>query len=362
MWKSILTFAALVANAANAASSAASTCDSYEEATLLQLPPLSPDEQDEKEPAAETTERIEEEHKRTLAAETASETGEATVDGDSADATVSTASMTSGNRPKCVKDGKYGIIVVDMQNDFVEADGSLPVAGAEEIIPTINKLVNELEWDFTTFTEDFHPRDHISFAVNSPLKKEPFDFVTLSYDQSLKICGTEYESIYGPMAAGDCSEKITLASFEQQLWPKHCIQNTEGQQFHADLQIPHDAFILRKGVNSIADSYGAFYDNIGMHLDDDAPPETSFQIETGLFGALQLAGVEQVFLTGVAEDYCVKYTALQALKEGFDVYLVTDATKPVIEAQGQEALEDLKQKGAKLIKSCEVLGTCECSS
>ncbi|CAL1147913.1 unnamed protein product, partial [Cladocopium goreaui] len=211
MWKSILTFAALVANAANAASSAASTCDSYEEATLLQLPPLSPDEQDEK----ETTERIEEEHKRTLAAETASETGEATVDGDSADATVSTASMTSGNRPKCVKDGKYGIIVVDMQNDFVEADGSLPVAGAEEIIPTINKLVNELEWDFTTFTEDFHPRDHISFAVNSPLKKEPFDFVTLSYDQSLKICGTEYESIYGPMAAGDCSEKITLASFEQ---------------------------------------------------------------------------------------------------------------------------------------------------
>lgn len=281
---------------------------------------------------------------------------------DEPEVTEVTTTESSSHRPKCAKEGKYGIIVVDMQNDFVQADGSLPVAGAEEIIPTINKLVNELEWDFTTFTEDFHPRDHISFAVNSPLKKEPFEFVTLTYDQSLKICGSEYESIYGPMAAGDCSEKATLASFEQELWPKHCVQNTFGQKFHADLEIPFDAFILRKGVNSIADSYGAFYDNIGMHLDESAPPETEYQIETGLFGALRLAGVQQIFLTGVAEDYCVKYTGLQAVKEGFEVYLITDATKPVDEEHGEEALEEMKQRGIKMIKSCEVLGTCECSA
>lgn len=365
MWKSlassILTLAAL-ANAADA-----STCD---EANLLQLTTLSPDEESEKETfemmdkvdkALASSETIDAPPEAPAEAQVLADSEEVDPETPPAKASRVAAMVESDKRPKCVKEGKSGIIVVDMQNDFVQEDGSLPVAGAVDIIPTINKLVNELEWDFTTFTEDFHPRDHISFAVNSPLKKEPFEFVTLSYDQSLKICGSEYQSIYGPMAAGDCSDKIILASFEQELWPKHCIQNTEGQKFHADLEIPHDAFILRKGVNSIADSYGAFYDNIGMHLDENAPADISFQIETGLFGALQLAGVQQVFLTGVAEDYCVKYTALQALKKGFRVYLVSDATKPVSDATGEEALLELKKKGAKLIESCEVLGTCACS-
>ncbi|MXV37383.1 bifunctional nicotinamidase/pyrazinamidase [Flavobacteriaceae bacterium Ap0902] len=190
---------------------------------------------------------------------------------------------------------KKALIVIDMQYDFIPG-GSLAVEGGDEIIPLINQLIQE--YDLVLATQDWHPADHKSFASQHPGMK-PYD-------------------------------TIELHGLHQVLWPDHCVQGTHGAEFHQDLDLRKVEAIFRKGMNPEIDSYSGFYDN--GHLKT-----------TGLSGYLREKGVTEVHFAGLAADFCVHYSITDALKEGFEVTLIENATKPIFPeqfAQQKEALKD----------------------
>ena len=178
-------------------------------------------------------------------------------------------------------DGSDVLIVVDVQNDFCPG-GALSVPHGDEIVPIINRLAARFR--HVVLTQDWHPRGHLSFASSHPGKK-PYDTV---------------EADYGP----------------QILWPDHCVQDSTGAQFHPALHIPHAALVLRKGTNPTIDSYSTFYEN------DRTTP-------TGLVGYLRERGLSRVFLAGLAFDFCVRYSAEDAQREGFAVFVVEDACRGI---------------------------------
>ncbi len=173
------------------------------------------------------------------------------------------------------------LILVDIQNDFIPG-GSLPVPLGNEII----KLVNELQdsFDLVVATQDWHPNNHKSFATQNPGKKQ--------------------------------FETISLHGLDQVLWPDHCVQGTKGAEFHGDLNMNKVEAVFRKGMNSDIDSYSGFYDN-------------GYKKSTGLAGYLRDRGVKKVYVCGLAADYCVAYTAKDALKENFETYVIEDATRAI---------------------------------
>jgi nicotinamidase/pyrazinamidase len=173
------------------------------------------------------------------------------------------------------------LIVVDVQNDFCPG-GALAVPRGDEVIPIINSLAARFR--NVVLTQDWHPRGHLSFA-SSHSGKKPYDTITASY---------------GP----------------QVLWPDHCVQGTPGAAFHQALDIPHAALIIRKGMHSAIDSYSTFYEN------DRKTP-------TGLVGYLRERGLSRVFLAGLAFDFCVRYSAEDARREGFDAFVIEDACRGI---------------------------------
>jgi len=247
------------------------------------------------------------------------------------------------------------LIIIDMQNDFI--NGSLTVTGGDTIIPTINSLAHLEGWDLVIYTMDYHPNTHLSFAANSPFNKTPFEFVNVSYDTQGRVCGQEYVEMYQQSANPNCTEGDIETTFSQQLWPVHCVQDTWGQKFDDRILegMPQGAAVVKKGHSTIADSYGAFENNLvflsGADLDGNALEIASESSQNRL---LQVAGVKTVYVTGLALDYCVKYTSLQALDLGFDTVLVEDATKPVSPSGGEEALEILKEAGVHFVEASEV--------
>ncbi len=200
------------------------------------------------------------------------------------------------------------LVVVDVQNDFCPG-GSLAVPEADAIIP----LVNRLQGLFRTvvLTQDWHPGGHKSFASAHP-GKAPLETVELSY--------------------GD-----------QILWPDHCVQGTPGAAFHPDLELERAGLIIRKGMNREIDSYSAFFEN-------------DRTTATGLSGYLKALGVERVYLCGIAAEYCVGYSGLDGLSQGFEVSLVTEA----IARFGSEDLEKmngaLAEAGARQVAAESLLG------
>jgi nicotinamidase/pyrazinamidase len=173
------------------------------------------------------------------------------------------------------------LIVVDIQNDFCPG-GPLSVPRGNEIIPLINRLAGRFQ--NVVLTQDWHPPDHLSFASTHPGKK-PYDSIIVDY---------------GP----------------QILWPDHCVRTTPGADFHKDLDIPHAALVLRKGIDRKIDSYSTFYEN------DRKTP-------TGLVGYLRDRGFTRVFLAGLALDFCARYSAEDAHREGFEVMVVEDACRGI---------------------------------
>jgi nicotinamidase/pyrazinamidase len=173
------------------------------------------------------------------------------------------------------------LIVVDVQIDFCPG-GALAVPRGEEIVPIVNSLVARFR--NVVLTQDWHPRGHASFASSHPGKK-PFETVS---------------AFYGP----------------QVLWPDHCVQDTPGAQFHPALQASHAALVLRKGFRPAIDSYSAFYEN------DRKTP-------TGLASYLRERGLMRLFLAGLAFDFCVRYSAEDARREGFAVFVVEDACRAI---------------------------------
>jgi nicotinamidase/pyrazinamidase len=201
-------------------------------------------------------------------------------------------------------DDKSVLIVVDVQNCFLPG-GSLAVKDGEQVVPIINKLGQSFQ--HVVMTQDWHTPGHVSFA-SSHQGKKPFEMIKLPY--------------------GD-----------QVLWPDHCVQGTDGAAISKDINIPHAELVIRKGFRKGVDSYSAFR-------------EADKKTTTGLGAYLKARGLSRVFVTGLATDFCVAWTAMDARREGFDTYVIEDAARG-IDAQGSlaKAWDAMKKAGVKRIQS-----------
>ena len=201
-------------------------------------------------------------------------------------------------------DDKSVLVVVDVQNCFLPG-GSLAVGKGEEVIPIINKL--GAAFTNVVMTQDWHTPGHVSFASSHPGKK-PFESIKLPY--------------------GD-----------QVLWPDHCVQGTDGAMIHKDIAIPHAQLVIRKGFRKTVDSYSAFR-------------EADRKTVTGLAGYLKSRNLSRVFVTGLATDFCVAWTAMDARREGFETFVIEDACRG-IDTQGSltKAWDAMKKAGVKRIQS-----------
>ena len=199
------------------------------------------------------------------------------------------------------------LLVVDVQNCFVPG-GTLPVKEGDRVVPLINRLARAFE--HVVLTQDWHTPGHISFASSHPGKR-PFETVSLPY-------GT------------------------QVLWPDHCIQGTVDAELHTKLSIPHAQLIVRKGYRQQVDSYSAFYE-----ADSTTP--------TGLTGYLRDRGLRKVYLVGLATDFCVAWSALDARKAGFEAAVIEDATRG-IDAGGSlaRAWQDMTGAGVQRLDSSAI--------
>ncbi|WP_044201337.1 bifunctional nicotinamidase/pyrazinamidase [Flammeovirga sp. OC4] len=200
------------------------------------------------------------------------------------------------------------LLIVDVQNDFVSG-GALEVPEGDQIIPTINKISSK--FDLVVATKDWHPEEHLSFADNHDGK--------------------------------ELGQIIDLDGLPQILWPIHCVQNSEGSEFVSSLDTTHIDAVYKKGTDISIDSYSAFFDN-GKRKD------------TGLSQYLKNKEVTEVYVTGLATDYCVKFTALDAVSCGFKTFVIEDATKGVNLKPNdvQNAFIDMKVSGIRVIQSTEV--------
>lgn len=201
------------------------------------------------------------------------------------------------------------LLVVDVQYDFCPG-GALAVPEGDAVVPVINRLAKRFR--HVVMTQDWHPAGHSSFASSHP-GTAPFETTTLAYGA-------------------------------QNLWPDHCVQGSDGARFRADLDLPHCKLILRKGDRPEVDSYSAFFEN-------------DHRTTTGLGGYLRAHGVARVFLSGLATDFCVLYSALDARKEGFEAVLVEDACRGIdLDGSLAAAFAALGAAGVTVIGSADIFG------
>jgi len=201
------------------------------------------------------------------------------------------------------------LILVDLQNDFLPG-GALAVPQGDEVVPLANRLAER--FDLVVATQDWHPADHGSFAMQHE-GREPGD-------------------------------TIVLAGVPQVLWPVHCVQGTRGAEFVEGLDMSRVKKVFRKGTSRDIDSYSGFFDN-------------GHRRATGLGDYLKEQGVSEVYVLGLATDYCVKFTALDARSLGFETYLIEDACRGVELAPGDvgRAVEEMRESGVRVMGSRELL-------
>ncbi|WP_321948824.1 bifunctional nicotinamidase/pyrazinamidase [Paraburkholderia sp. J10-1] len=200
------------------------------------------------------------------------------------------------------------LLLIDLQYDFMPG-GALAVAHGDEVVPVANRLAQG--FSHVVLTQDWHPAQHVSFAANHA-GRAPFETTTLPYG-------------------------------EQVLWPVHCVQGTEGAALHRDLNVPHARAVIRKGHHADVDSYSAF-----LEADRKTP--------TGLAGYLRDVGVKRVYCCGLATDYCVAWSALDARAAGFETALIEDASRAIdLNGSLAAAWEQLLTAGVKRAQSAEVL-------
>ena len=198
------------------------------------------------------------------------------------------------------------LIIVDVQNDFLPG-GALAVPGGDAAIPLINHL--QKGFDLVVATQDWHPEDHKSFASVHPGKK--------------------------------VFEEILLDGLLQTLWPDHCVQETRGAAFSSLLDTKKIEAIFRKGMDKNTDSYSGFFDN-------------GKKKATGMGDYLRGRRVTEVYVTGLAGDYCVNFTAIDALELGFKSTIISDATRPINTENFEKVLHDFSSAGGRVINSSEV--------
>jgi nicotinamidase/pyrazinamidase len=207
-----------------------------------------------------------------------------------------------------MKDVHDVLLAVDLQNDFMPG-GALAVARGDEIVPLANRLARR--FSHVVLTQDWHPPSHVSFAANHA-GRQPFETMTLPYG-------------------------------EQVLWPVHCVQNTPGAALHAALDIPHARAVIRKGHHAGVDSYSAF-----LEADRTTP--------TGLAGYLRDTGVTRVWCCGLATDYCVAWSALDARAAGFEVIVIEDATRAIdLNGSLDNAWREMRAAGVERVTAAAVL-------
>ncbi len=202
------------------------------------------------------------------------------------------------------------LVMVDIQNDFMPF-GSLPVADGDAVVAVANALAPA--FPLVVATQDWHPVDHASFASN-----------------------------HEGAAPGDV---IDINGVSQVLWPDHCVQGTAGASFHSALDVARVDHVVRKGSDPAIDSYSGFFDN-------------SRKRDTGLADLLRAHDVDEIWLVGLATDYCVKLTALDGADLGFSVVVVADGVRPVDMAPGDgaQALSEMESAGCRVTTSDELLG------
>jgi len=190
------------------------------------------------------------------------------------------------------------LIVIDVQNDFCPG-GALAVTDGDAVVPVANRLMQR--FDHVVLTQDWHPADHSSFAANNP-GHDPFSLIDMPY---------------GP----------------QVLWPVHCVQGTEGAAFHSALETDRANMVIRKGYRSEIDSYSAFFEN-------------DHTTTTGLAGYLRERAVEHLVMVGLATDFCVRFSAVDAARLGFKVTLVEDGCRAIdLDGSLAVARAELTEKG-----------------
>ena len=208
---------------------------------------------------------------------------------------------------KIAVDPSSVLLVIDVQNCFLPG-GSLAVKDGDQVVPIINRLARSFA--NVVMTQDWHTEGHVSFA-SSHAGKKPFETIELAYGK-------------------------------QVMWPDHCVQGTEGANLSKDLSIPQASLVLRKGFHKDVDSYSAF-------------TEADGKTTTGLASYLQARGLKRVFLAGLATDFCVAWSALDARKAGFEAYVIEDACRS-IDTQGSlaKAWDDMTAAGVTRIQSADV--------
>ncbi len=199
------------------------------------------------------------------------------------------------------------LILIDVQNDFCPG-GALAVPDGDAVVPLINRLAGRFA--HVLMTQDWHPAGHASFASSHP-GRAPFETIELAY---------------GP----------------QTLWPDHCVQQSPGAAFHPDLDLPRAELIIRKGYDPAIDSYSAFFEN-------------DQKTATGLTGYLRTRGVERLFLAGLATDFCVAFSAVDAAREGFEVAVIEDACRAIdLEGSLAAARTRMLEAGARLVTAADL--------
>ena len=200
------------------------------------------------------------------------------------------------------------LILVDLQNDFMPG-GALAVTEGDKVVPLANRLA--AKFSITVATQDWHPQNHTSFASNNP--------------------GHAIGSV------------IELNGIPQVLWPDHCIQGSHGAGFHADLNTALIGKVFKKGTYPQVDSYSGFFDNNRAHA-------------TGLAEWLREQGVKTLYIMGLATDYCVKYTALDAAQLGFETFLIEDGCRGVELQPGdvKRAIDEMRKAGIKCVSGNEI--------
>lgn len=205
------------------------------------------------------------------------------------------------------------LILVDLQNDFMPG-GALAVADGDRVVPIANHLMPY--FDLVIATQDWHPADHLSFASQHHGKK--------------------------------IGEVIDLDGMEQVLWPDHCVQRTPGAAMHSDLDRDQIRHVVQKGMDRRIDSYSGFFDN-------------GHRQATGLAELLREQGVTDATVLGLATDYCVKFTALDAVKLGLRTYLVEDGCRGVNLNPGDvsQAIEKMKNDGVRVLTANQIIAQCK---
>ncbi|KAF2644418.1 Isochorismatase hydrolase [Massarina eburnea CBS 473.64] len=208
------------------------------------------------------------------------------------------------------------LVIVDVQEDFCPPNGSLAVTDGRSIVPLLNTLLS-YPFPLKIATKDFHPRNHISFASNHPPpNNKAFESVI---------------TITNPLNPGE--------SQETRLWPVHCVKDTPGSELVPELHVDKVHEIVEKGMDQRVEMYSAFAD----------PFKQPCVSRSGLAKMLHDKGVTDVFVAGLAADYCVRYTALDAAKEGFKTRVVEEATKAVDPASMDEVLREYAEAGVEVI-------------